>query len=68
LSGRDAHGVVVGVVVPAAEPEALVVEELPALLVPLPAGAPAPAEEVVGGGGAGAGVTCGVGRGTDKET
>ena len=56
VSGRDAHGVDVGVVV---EPEA----------VPVPAGAPAPAaEEVVGGGAAGAGVTVGVGRGTESET
>jgi hypothetical protein len=59
VSGRDAHGVEVGVVV--AEDET----ELPPLLDP--AGEPAPVE-VVGGGGAGAGVTFGVGRGTESET
>jgi hypothetical protein len=58
VSGRDAHGVEVGVVV--AEDET----ELPLLD---PAGAPAPVE-TVGGGGAGAGVTFGVGRGTESET
>ena len=69
VSGRDAHGVEVGVVV-AADPEVeeedeLGDDELPA---PVPAGAPAPAGEVVGGGETGAGVTFGVGSGTDKET
>jgi hypothetical protein len=73
LSGRDAHGVVVAVVVPA-DVElgvllVLEVGELPlAPLLPLVAPAPAPAGEVVGGGGGGAGVTFGVGRGTDRET
>jgi len=64
LSGRDAPGVDVGVVVAVDE-----VGEVPEVLaVPVPDGAPAPAEEVVGGVGAGAGVTFGVGRGTDSET
>jgi hypothetical protein len=61
LSGRDAHGVDVGVVV-------AVDEAGEVLAVPVPDGAPAPAEDVVGGVGAGAGVTFGVGRGTDSET
>jgi hypothetical protein len=77
LSGRGAHGVVVGVVGVVGEVVGVVVgvvavvpvdaelEELPVLA---PDGAPVPAEEVVGGGGAGAGVTFGVGRGTDRET
>ena len=60
VSGRDAHGVEVGVVVAAEDEDELEVH--------VPAGAPAPTEEVVGGVCAGAGVTFGVGRGTDRET
>ena len=63
MSGRDAHGVDVGVVVAADVSEEEVV--LPVLG---PDGAPATAGEVVGGVGAGAGVTFGVGRGTESET